>query len=114
LLAALGLYGLTAFAVAQRTREIAVRMALGATREAVLKLVLRQSARLAVIGAGVGLLLAIGVSLALQGLLIGIQPIDPIAFLTATLVLTGVLLAASWAPARRAANLDPMRALRAE
>jgi predicted permease len=114
LLAALGLYGLTAFAVAQRTREIAVRMALGATRDAVLKLVLRQSARLAMIGAAVGLLLAVGVSLALQSLLIGIQPIDPIAFLTATLVLGGVLLAASWAPARRAANLDPMRALRAE
>jgi predicted permease len=114
LLAALGLYGLTAFAVAQRTREIAVRMALGATRDAVLRLVLGQSARLAVIGAAVGLALAMAISLALQSLLIGIQPMDPIAFVTATLVLTGVLLAASWAPARRAANLDPMRALRAE
>lgn len=114
LLAALGLYGLTAFAVAQRTREIAVRMALGATRDSVLKLVLRQAARLALIGAAIGLALAVGISLALQSLLIGIQPMDPIAFATATLVLTGVLLAASWAPARRAANLDPMRALRAE
>jgi predicted permease len=114
LLAALGLYGLTAFAVAQRTREIAVRIALGATRESVLRLVLRQAARLALTGALAGLALAVGISLALQSLLIGIQPMDPIAFASATIVLTGVLLAASWIPARRAANLDPMRALRAE
>lgn len=114
LLAALGLYGLTAFSVAQRTREIAVRMALGATREAVLSLVLRQSARLAGIGAVVGLALAIGVSVLLQNLLIGIQPIDPLAFGTATVLLVAVLLAASWAPARRASKMDPMRALRAE
>lgn len=114
LLAALGLYGLTAFAVAQRTREIALRMALGATRESVLRLVLRQAARLALTGAIVGLALAVAIGIALQSLLIGIQPIDPIAFAAATLLLTGVLLAASWAPARRAANFDPMRALRAE
>ena len=114
LLAALGLYGLTAFAVAQRTREIAVRMALGATRESVLRLVLRQAARLATIGAIIGLALAVGISIALQSLLIGIQPMDPIAFAAATFILTGVLLLASWAPARKAANLDPMRALRSE
>ena len=114
LLAALGLYGLVAFSVAQRTREIAVRMALGATRESVLRLVLRQSARLALIGAVVGLALAIGVGLVLQSLLIGIRPIDPIAFGTAVSTLTVVLLAASWIPARRASRLDPMRALRSE
>lgn len=114
LLAAMGLYGLTAFSVAQRTREIAVRMALGATRQAVLSLVLRQSARLALAGAVVGLALAIGVSMLLRSVLIGIEPVDPLAFITATAMLAGVLLAASWAPARRAANLDPMRALRAE
>ena len=114
LLAALGLYGLTAFSVAQRTREIAVRMALGATRESVLSLVLRQSARLAATGAVVGLALAIGVSLLLRGLLIGIQPVDPLAFGIATVLLAGVLLAASWAPARKASRMDPMRALRAE
>jgi putative ABC transport system permease protein len=113
LVAALGLYGLTAFSVAQRTREIAVRMALGATREAVLSLVLAQSARLAAIGALVGLALAIGVSMLLQSLLIGIQPVDPLAFGTATILLAAVLLAASWAPARRASKMDPMRALRA-
>ena len=114
LLAALGLYGLVAFSVAQRTREIAVRMALGATRESVLGLVLRQSARLALIGGVVGFALAIGVGLVLQSLLIGIRPIDPIAFGTAVSTLMVVLLAASWIPARRASRLDPMRALRSE
>jgi hypothetical protein len=114
LLAALGLYGLTAFAVAQRTREIAVRMALGASRRSILALVLTQSGRLAAFGAGVGLLLAMAVGGALQNLLNGVAPIDPVAFASATLLLTGVLLAASWAPARRASRMDPMRALRAE
>jgi putative ABC transport system permease protein len=89
-------------------------MALGATRDSVLSLVLRQSARLAAIGATVGLGLAIGVSLLLQSLLIGIKPIDPLAFGIATLVLAAVLLLASWSPARRASRMDPMRALRAE
>jgi ABC-type lipoprotein release transport system permease subunit len=114
LLAALGLYGLTSFVVAQRTREIAVRMALGATRESVLRLVLRQAGRLAAIGASVGVALSVGISLALKSLLIGIQPIDPVAFAGAALLLTSVLVAASWAPARRASKMDPMRALRAE
>jgi len=114
LLAALGLYGLAAFSVAQRTREIAIRMALGATRESVLALVLRQSARLALIGGVVGLALALGVGLILQSLLIGIRPIDPVAFGTAVSMLMVVLLAASWIPARRASLLDPMRALRRE
>jgi len=114
LLAALGLYGLAAFSVAQRTREIAVRMALGATRESVLALILRQAARLALIGGGVGLALALGVGMVLQSLLIGIRPIDPVAFGAAALTLMVVLLAASWVPARRASRLDPMRALRSE
>jgi putative ABC transport system permease protein len=113
-LAALGLYGLTAFSVAQRTREIAVRMALGATRGAVLSLVLRQAARLAAVGGAVGLALATGISMLLQSLLIGIQPIDPAAFGIATVLLAAALLAASFAPARKAAAMDPMRALRAE
>ena len=114
LLAALGLYGLTAFAVAQRTREIAVRMALGATRKSVLSLVMRQSGRLALVGTGVGLALAAGVSRLLESLLVGIGSVDPLAFGVSTVVLIGVLFAAAWAPARRAAAMDPMRALRAE
>lgn len=114
LLAALGLYGLTAFSVAQRTRELALRMALGARREDVLSLVLGQAGRLALGGAVVGLALAAGASTLLQSLFVGIGTIDPIAFGIATLVLFIVLLAASWAPARRASLMDPMRALRAE
>ncbi|MBA3270832.1 MAG: ABC transporter permease [Acidobacteria bacterium] len=114
LLAALGLYGLTAFSVAQRTREIAVRMALGATRDVVLSLVLRQSARLALAGAAVGLALAVGMSVMVNSLLVGVGSIDPYAFGLATALLSGVLLAATWVPARRAARMDPMRALRAE
>jgi hypothetical protein len=114
LLAALGLYGLTAFSVAQRTRELALRMALGARREDVIALVLKQAGRLAVGGAGIGLALAAGASLLLQSLFVGIGTIDPLAFGVATAVLFVVLLAATWAPARRAASMDPMRALRAE
>lgn len=114
LLASLGLYGVTAFAVAQRTREIAVRMAIGASREAVLRMTLAQGARLAVAGALVGLLLAAGAGLLVRSLLIGVHPIDPVAFLTAAGVLTAAVLVATWIPARRAADLDPMVALRAE
>jgi predicted permease len=114
LLAALGLYGLTAFAVAQRTREIAVRMALGATRENVLSLVLRQSGRLALLGTIAGLALALVVSRLLESLLVGIGSVDPLAFGAATMVLCSVLLFAAWTPAQRAARMDPMRALRAE
>ena len=79
-----------------------------------LALVLRQSARLALIGGVVGLALALGVGMVLQSLLIGIRPIDPVAFGTAVSTLVVVLLAASWVPARRASRLDPMRALRSE
>src|SRR4029450_11972163 len=110
LLAALGLYGLTAFSVAQRTREIALRMALGASREAVLSLVLRQSGRLAVIGTAIGLALAIGLGMLVRSLLVGVGSIDPLAFGVATVLLTGVLLAASWLPARGAGRGDPVRA----
>jgi len=114
LLAAIGVYGLTAFSVAQRTREIAVRMALGASRESVLSLILRQSARLALIGTVAGLALALGVSQLVSSFVVGLGPADPIAFGIATVVLIGVLFAASWSPARRAARMDPMHALRAE
>jgi predicted permease len=114
LLAALGLYGMTAFSVAQRAREIALRMALGATRESVLSLVLRQAGRLALVGTAIGLALAAGVSQLLGGLLVGVGGIDPFAFGAATMLLMLVLLAATWVPARRAAGMDPMRALRAE
>jgi predicted permease len=114
LLAALGLYGLMSFSVAQRTRELAVRMALGASRGDVLSLVLTQASRLALAGAATGFALAIAASRLLNRLLIGLGPVDPLAFGVATLLLIAVLLAASWVPANRAAHMDPMRALRAE
>lgn len=114
LLASLGLYGLTAFSVAQRTREIAVRMALGATRDVVLSLVLRQAGALAVAGTVIGLALSVALGALLESLLVGIGSIDPVAFAAATVLLSAVLIAATWTPARRAAKMDPMRALRAE
>ena len=114
LLAAFGLYGLTAFSVAQRTREIAIRMALGASRQGVLWMVLRQAGRLTLVGAVIGVATAIGFSMLLGSLLIGLQPVDSVAFGVAIAVLGVVMAAASLAPARRAATLDPMRALRSE
>ena len=113
-LAALGLYGLTAFSVTQRRREIALRMALGATRPNVLSLVMGQAARLALVGTAVGLALAVGVSQLLDSLLVGVATVDPLAFSVATVVMVGALLLATWVPARRAAATDPMNALRTE
>jgi predicted permease len=114
LLAAIGLYGVIAFSVARRTREIGVRMALGANRAAVLAMVMRQGLTIVAIGLGVGAVLAAGAAFGLRQLLYGVQPLDPIAWLTA---LTGMLLAAGLAnfvPARRAMRIDPMAALRSE
>ena len=114
LLAAFGLYGLTAFLVAQRTREIAIRIALGSTREGVLRLILWQCSRLALIGTAVGIALAIGASVLLSSFLIGLAPVDPVAFAVAICLLAATMALASVVPARRAARMDPMRALRAE
>ncbi len=114
LLAALGLYGITAFSVAQRTREIAVRMALGASSASVLRMVLRQGGRLAAIGGGVGLLLATAAGLLVRSLLHGVPALDPVSFASAGAVLVSVLLLATWFPARRAAEMNPMQALRSE
>jgi macrolide transport system ATP-binding/permease protein len=114
LLAAIGLYGVIAFSVARRTREIGVRMALGANRAAVLAMVMRQGLTIVAIGLGVGAVLAAGAAFGLRQLLYGVQPLDPIAWVTA---LTGMLLAAGLAnfvPARRAMRIDPMAALRSE
>ncbi|MGE3190091.1 MAG: ABC transporter permease [Vicinamibacterales bacterium] len=114
LLAGLGLYGLMAFSVASRTREIAVRIALGASRDTVLGMVLRQAATLAIAGAGAGLALATGVGIVAQSLLLGVAPVDPLSFGSAAALMSAVLLLASWLPARRAAGTDPAAALRSE
>ena len=114
LLTALGLYGLMAFQAVQRTREIAVRMALGATRGKVLSMMLVQGAKVAVAGSAVGMLLAGGAAIGVRGLLVGIQPLDAVSFVTAAVVLGVVLLAACVIPARRAAAANPAAALRSE
>jgi len=114
LLAAVGLYGVMAYGTALRTAEIGVRIALGAQRRQVVWTILGDS--LALVGAGLamGLLAAMGAARALGSLLFGIRPADPAAFLVTALVLAAAGLAAALLPARRAARLDPMRALRHE
>jgi putative ABC transport system permease protein len=113
-LAAIGLYGLLAYSVAQRTREIGVRVALGARRRGILALVLGQGAVLAGIGVGAGLAGAFAVTRYLSSLLFGITPLDPATFVAVALVFAGVALLASYVPARRATSVDPLVALRSE
>ena len=114
LLAGIGVYGVTAFAVASRTREIGVRIALGADRARVMRLVLWQGARLVVIGSAVGVVLAVGLTHLLSSLLFGVSPLDPIAYGVTATVLAVVTLAATFVPARRAARVDPIAALKSE
>lgn len=113
-LAALGLYGLMAFLVTQRTREIAIRMALGASDGNMRSMVMKQAAWLGAAGVAIGLLLAGVIGTLAQSLLVGVTAIDPVAFGGTALLFAVVLAAACWAPARRAAATDPAVALRAE
>jgi predicted lysophospholipase L1 biosynthesis ABC-type transport system permease subunit len=114
LIATCGLYGLMAYAVTQRRREIGVRMALGATRRDVLRLVLTHALRVVAAGLVVGLAGAAGVTRVLQRFLFGVTPTDPLVFTAVTLLLLAVGLIAAWLPARRATRIDPWAALRAE
>jgi predicted permease len=114
LLALLGIYGVTAFSVSQRTREIGVRVALGAQRSHVLGLVLRQGVVLAVVGVVVGALAAFGATRLIASLLYGVPPTDVVAFGAAAIALGVAAVVASWVPARRAAGVDPIVALRNE
>jgi predicted permease len=114
LLAAVGLYGIVAYVVGQRAREIGVRMALGAGRLDVLRLVVGDGMRPVAVGMAVGLLLAVGATRLLMSFLLGVSPLDAVSFAGGAAVLTAVALAASYLPARRAAATNPVRALRAE
>ena len=114
LIATCGIYGLMAYAVTQRRREIGVRMALGADRGDVLRLVLTRALRIVIAGVIVGLAGAVGVTRVLQTFLFGVTPTDPVAFTIVTLLLMAVALMAAWLPARRATRIEPCAALRAE
>jgi predicted permease len=114
LLAALGLYGVISYSVAQRTQEIGVRMALGADRWSVLGLVLRQGVGLTLVGAAAGVVGAIGVARLVASQLFNVGPFDPVTFLGTVAVLLTTAVVATWLPARQASRVDPWRALRCE
>ncbi len=114
LLASIGLYGVIAYSVARRTREIGIRMALGANRSAVVGLVMRQGLGIAAVGVAIGTLLSLGAAKAVAGALYGVSFVDPVAWLTATATLLTVATLANVIPARRASVVNPSIALRSE
>ena len=114
LLAAVGIYGVISYVVSERTHEIGIRLALGAQRHDVFGIILGQGLRLAILGAGIGLISAVVVSRSMSSLLFDVNPTDPTTFASVALLFIGVALLASYIPARRAMRVDPMIALRYE
>jgi predicted permease len=114
MLAAIGIYGTISYLVNERSHEIGIRLALGATRGTILQMILRQGLELAIAGAALGLVGALIVSHLMTGLLYGVSPTDPLTFIGVTLVLTAAALTASYIPAMRAMRVDPLVALRYE
>jgi ABC-type antimicrobial peptide transport system permease subunit len=114
LLAAIGVYGLTAYSVQQRTTEIGIRVALGADQRRVRRMVVRDGMRVAAAGISIGTVAALALARLLAAFLFGVSPRDPAVFVAVPLVLSGVAVIALWVPARRAARLDPLVALRRE
>jgi len=114
LLASIGVYGVISYLVSERTREIGIRLALGAQKSNILRVILQQGLQLALAGAVVGLLCAVIVSHFMASLLYGVNPTDPLSFATVAALFVGVALLACYLPARRAMKIDPMLALRHE
>jgi ABC-type antimicrobial peptide transport system permease subunit len=114
LLAAIGIYGMMSYSVAQRTQEMGIRMALGADRGTILKLVVWQGMRLAFVGVAAGIAASFALTRLLSTFLFGVKPWDPKVFVSAPLLLTVIALLAVWLPATRASRISPMRALREE
>jgi predicted permease len=114
LLAGIGIYGVTAYAVARRTREIGIRIALGAGPADIVRMVVREGVWLTLIGSAAGLLIAAAIGRVLAGFLFGIPPIDPLTFMGTTVLFAVIGLAACYAPVRRATRIDPTQALRSE
>jgi putative ABC transport system permease protein len=112
LLAAIGLYGVVSYAVATRTREVGIRMALGADGPAITRLLAASGVRLVMTGVGVGALLSLPLNGLLSSMLAGVEPVDPVAFVGASLVLAATALCATYLPARRVSKVDPVVALR--
>lgn len=113
-LAVVGIYGVKAYSVARRTREIGIRMALGAQRKAVLWLILREGLTMIAAGVLLGLLFAIGIGKVVSSILFQVSPLDPFAFTFAPALLALAAVLATWLPARRATRITPMEALRNE
>jgi ABC-type antimicrobial peptide transport system permease subunit len=114
ILASLGIYGVISYSVSQRTREIGIRMALGASRNQVLAMVLGNGAKLAVIGIIIGAIGGFFLTQTIKSILFGVSPSDPLTFAGISVILSCVALLASYIPARRAMKVDPITALRYE
>ena len=113
-LAAVGIYGVISYTVTQRTREVGIRLALGAQRPRILAMLLASGAKLSITGVAIGIALSVSLTGAVESQLYGVTPHDPVTVIGAAAVLLAVALAATYIPARRATRIDPMLALRSE